>query len=727
MKFKYLYTKKIIAYTSMLMIVASLTACSGQSSNTVTETPSGTLQDSSTNSSSTSSSETAVDYSSMIKGSEISVTYDSNELEDDVSTMTYEKVGLNGDSISFSGTGATVDGSNITITKAGTYYFSGTLNDGQIIVDTADDKLVHIIFDNVNITSKTSSPVYVKQCSKKTILTMAAGSTNVVSDAETYVYPDATTDEPSAAIYSKDDLVINGSGSLTVNGNYKNGITSKDDLRIINGNITVNAVKNGIVGKDQLVIKDGTFHITAGADGLKSNNDTDTQKGYILIENGTFQITSGEDGIQTETSLAIRDGNINIVTGGGSANAAAHTNEQPMGGGGGNRPQGGKFQDNTNTTTPSTNTMDNTSSTTQAMTTSAVAPVTNAVSSSTTSSTEETASMKGLKAGNDLYVTGGTFTIDSEDDSLHTNNTIEVKDGTFTLASGDDGIHADSALTIDGGTIKITTCYEGLEATNIAINGGDIDLVASDDGVNASGNSSTAILTMNGGTLHVNASGDGLDSNGSIVMTGGTITVDGPTSGGDGSLDYDGTFAISGGTLIAAGSQGMAQTTSTTSTQASILVTYSSAQAANTTVTLKDSKGTEICTYTPSKQYQTVVLSSPGIKSGETYQLFSGTTKLTDITTSSSVTSVSDTGETVNVSGGFGGGGQMGGQNKGEMGQMPNGEQPTGERPDGTQGQMGGKGERPTAPNGTDATSGATSGGASGDASGAAPGTTQSK
>jgi hypothetical protein len=521
----------------------------------------------------------------------VSVEYDSDDLEPSVGSPGMSAIELVGDSITVEGTGATVEGSVMTITSAGTYSISGTLNDGQIIVDTQDEETVYLILNGVDITSSTSAPIYVANA-EKTVITLADGTENTVTDGATYVFEDAESDEPNATVFSKDDLTMNGSGSLTVNANYNNGITSKDDLKITGGTIAVNAVNDGIKGKDSIAVLDGIITVNAGGDGLQSTNDEDTEKGYIVIEGGSFEITAGLDGIQAQTSLQIGGGELTIVSGGGSV---ASSSGGAWGGPG--------MEGNPNNITESA---------------------------------------KGLKAGVDLTIMDGVIQISSLDDALHSNNSITINGGDIQLASGDDGIHADSVLTINSGDLNITQSYEGLESAVITINDGTIHLIASDDGINASsGNDGTAAgmppmggqggfesgdnyLYINGGYLFVDANGDGIDANGSIEMTAGTVIVNGPTNDGNGPLDYLGSFDISGGYLVAVGSSGMAQAPSTTSTQYSVMYNYSSAQAAGTVIHIETESGQNVLTFVPTKQYQSVLLSSPELENGLTYVLYSG-------------------------------------------------------------------------------------------------------
>jgi len=587
-----------------------------------------------------------------------------------------------GNTTTITGSGATVANNKITITSAGTYSIKGTLTDGQIIVNAGDEDKVYIILNGVNITCSNSAPIYIKN-SKKTIISLADNTKNYIKDGASYVFEDKSTDEPNAAIYSKDELTFIGKGSLTVDANYKNGITSKDDLKIENGTITVNAKEDGLLGKDTVVVTNGNITINSGADGIKSTNTEDSKKGYVLIEGGKFNITAAQDGIQAETNALVKNGDITINSGGGNKNAASKREEM-------NQP--GMRQGSNSQTTNTTNTTES----------------------------EESTSAKAIKAGANVITEGGTFNIDSSDDALHSNNNLVINNGVFKIATGDDAFHGDSTLTINKGTIDIAKAYEGIESQTITINGGNINLLSSDDGLNASGGNDSSgttgdmdknnssqnagkpgsqsagngIININGGYITINASGDGIDSNGSIYMKDGTVIVNGPTNDGNGALDYDGTFEIKGGTVIAAGSSGMAQAPSSTSTVNSIKITLSS-QSANTLVHIENEAGENILTFAPSKQYASVVVTSPNLKTGSTYKVYvggssTGTAKngvysdgtytkgkeIGSVKISSTVSEVTQEGVTVNTRGGGGGqGGPMGGR-KGQGQGAPSDMQP---------------------------------------------------
>lgn len=215
---------------------------------------------------------------------------------------------LSGSSISSEGSGLTIEGSTVTLTSAGTYRFSGSLSDGQIVVDSEEEEMVRIILAGVSLSNSSTAPLYIKNASK-VILVLEEGTENIVRDASFY---NSDEDGPNAAIFSSDNLTIFGEGSLRVYGNYNDGICSKDGLIIKSGFISVNAIDDGIRGKDYLVIKDGDILIDALGDGLKSDLDEVSELGYITIESGTVKISSLAKGIKAENGITIFSGTINI-------------------------------------------------------------------------------------------------------------------------------------------------------------------------------------------------------------------------------------------------------------------------------------------------------------------------------------------------------------------------------------------------------------------------------
>lgn len=570
------------------------------------------------------------------------VTWDAEDTATAWTAADSTAIALSGTTAAVDGAGAKAQGGVVTITEAGTYVLSGTLNDGQIVVDEQAKGTVRLVLNGAHLTDTDNAPVYIKEAGK-VVITLQEGTDNSVTDGTAYVFADGAEDGPSAALFSKADLTINGTGKLTVTGNYNDGITGKDDLKIMSGTLEVKAADDGIVGKDMIAIQDGNITIHAEGDGIKSTNDKDAAKGFIVIAAGTFDITAGNDGLQAETAAVIDGGTYSLVTGGGYVNAEVKTGDQGgpgMGGGGfGQRPEDGSFPapGEAGDTPPAMDAAGTAGKTATAVQsdTAAAAESDNAAATET-----ESVSAKGIKAGSDLTVNGGSFTVDAADDALHSNGNISVTDGEFQIATGDDGIHADALVSISGGTVNITRSYEGIEGADITISGGEIHVTATDDGVNVAGGNDTNaaagtqaqdsfnstgsnLLTISGGTLTVDAAGDGLDSNGSVTMTGGTVIVNGPENSGNGALDYDGAFNITGGFLVAAGASGMAQAPGEDSGQYSVSVEFAATQQAGTMVHLEDADGKAILTFAPAKSFQTVVVSAPELTDGS-YTVYTG-------------------------------------------------------------------------------------------------------
>ena len=547
---------------------------------------------------------------------------------------TYEESGavyvtLSDDGITGETDGVVIKGQTVTITAEGTYIFSGTLSEGQIVVD-ADNAKVQIVFDNVDITCASSAAVYVKSA-EKVFVTLAEGSQNTLRNTDEYVAIDDNNID--AVIFAKSDLTLNGTGSLTIISAEGHGIVSKDDLKITGGTYDITAAGHALSGKDSVRIADGTFILTAEKDGIHAENADDEETGYIYIADGDFTITSDGDGVDASNIVQIEDGTFDITAGGGAANSQkTHESDMPGGGMSQNieRPDGesmprmGEKPDGENM--PQDTTTD-----------------------------ESGTSTKGIKAGGGMYLNGGTYQIDSADDSIHSNANITIADGTYTLATGDDGVHADDALTVNGGTITVTESYEGLEGLTVTINDGTIDITARDDGVNAAGGTDQSgfgtfgdhfkgmdsaddeteettdnemWMELNGGYIHILTGGDGVDSNGDLTINGGEIYIDGPSDNGNSAIDYgDRSSAyVNGGTLVAIGSSGMAEGMSDSSKQKVLMVKLGEQMEAGNVV-LTDSEGNVIVSYTALKTYDCVIISTAEVESGATYTLTtSGTT-----------------------------------------------------------------------------------------------------
>ena len=400
-------------------------------------------------------------------------------------------------------TGYEIDGTDVSITAAGTYVFSGDCDNGSITVKKGVTG-VTIVLNGLTLTNDDSAAITLNKTAEASLIA-AAGTTNTVADTE------GSSDENAAVkVKSGASLLLSGTGTLTACGNTKNGIKGASDAVITVDELTLNieAADDGLSCDDELTIKGGRVNITAGGDAVKASPDTDdaenpdtTSLGNVTVSGGTMTLTAANDGVQADGDLTISGGTFAVTANGGH----------------------------------------------------------------TTALIDDSASCKGLKAGKTLTVSGGTVNVDSADDALHAND-VTVSGGTLTLASGDDAVHADNDLVVgvqgssstSNPKIDITASYEGLEGTTVSVYSGDIDVAASDDGVNAANSdlgerSDKYAINIAGGDLYIDAGSDGLDSNNDITMTGGKVEVYGADAMMDAAIDYDGTFTLSGGTLFGAG------------------------------------------------------------------------------------------------------------------------------------------------------------------------------
>ena len=662
---------------TLRLLCIALCACMALNGFSSTSLPDDTL-----------SSEQEETESSVSSSEDSAYTYSDYELDDSFDRQSAASITLSGSTAQSNGSGVSINNATVTISKEGCYLISGELEDGQIIVDAGDSDKVQLVLDNASIHCSTGSAILVRDADKVKV-TLAADSENELSDGTEY---QTDNDNPDAALFSKDDLVINGSGSLTVQGNYKHGIAGNDDLVITGGRLTVNSLSHALRGKDSVAILDGTFVLTSQKDGIQASNTEDSTKGWVQIDGGNFTIQSSGDGIQAETNLSIYDGSFTITSGGGAVNGADHTENRGGGFGrpGGNRPDSANGQTSpempsqpaeggqtpsempsqpaeggqTPSEMPSQPAEGEQSSSGNESDYSELIFDPDDFDDTSTDDSDTTVSTKGIKAGNALLIQQGTFVIDSADDAIHSNYSVTIDGGSFQLSSGDDGIHAEAYLNINGGTTTIAESYEGLEAAQIHISGGTTQVSSSDDGLNATGGSSFELvdgllvlkdisssdteqtfggrggmfevedncdITISGGNLTVTTSnGDGIDSNGSLNVSGGTVLVFGSSSGGEGALDYTGSSSISGGTLVALGSSGMAQSMEPDDSHATLMVTWDEVQPAGTRLTLCTQQGEILCSLQSTNSFQTAVIGTDSLSAVQEVSLYTGGTVNSD-------------------------------------------------------------------------------------------------
>jgi len=388
---------------------------------------------------------------------------------------------------------------SITINKSGIYNLTGTIENGMITIDT--NEYVKLILNNVNISNENGPAIYVKNA-KLVYIETTDGSQNILEDGDTY-----TDESIDSTIYSTSELVLGGNGTLTINANYQDGITSKDDLKIISGNYSIMSKDDGIKGKDSVYILGGNIKVLSSeGDGIKSTNNEDEGKGFVYISGGDFNISSAKQGIEAIT-----------------------------------------------------------------------------------------------------------------------------------------------CVQIDGGNIDVVKSKEGIESKVIIINDGEINIVSTDDGINISSMSESStsknpkatdlsteknqILTINGGNITISASGDSIDINGGGYITGGSVVIYGTDSLGNGVLDYDLNFTVTGGILIGGGGYGMFQNISSDSTTNNVVINFKETQKQGTKVTIEDALGNVIATYDSSmsttnvqedankKSFSCLLVTTSELKQGETYTI----------------------------------------------------------------------------------------------------------
>lgn len=479
----------------------------------------------------------AVDWASLIDIPGMDFAYSDRDRDASYDEAAATKIALTGQGATVSGEGAAVEGSTVIITAAGTYVVSGELTAGSLTVNAGDADKVQIVLSGASIRNEAGPALNIQQADK-VFVTLAAGSQNTLADGASYMLAEGE-DEPNAALYSKADLTINGTGALTVEGNYRHGVNSKDDLVVTGGTLTVTAKEDGLRGKDCVKVADGSFAITAGGDGVKSNNDEDPTRGFVSIDGGTFAVEAGDEGFQAATYLRLA---------------------------------------------------------------------------------------------------GGDAQIKAADHALRSDVEAAMSGGTYVVEAGGKGMNPETKFTMDGGTFTVAGCEEGIEAQEVIVNDGELNITASDDGINAAvaersdetaeaavatNASEDCLIQINGGMVTVDAGGDGLDSNGYVEVNGGVVLASGSAGGGDSALDYEYGAKITGGAVILAGATGMAETF-TEGTQPFAMVAAEGAAGTNLAVT--DEAGTVLVSYTVPKAFQCAVVSAPGLTEGATGKVIVGGT-----------------------------------------------------------------------------------------------------
>lgn len=610
----------------MILLLSSCTFSVGDSTSLI----SNTSEIASTSQTSIIASETTSGDSSTISSEVISntsseMTSSSNETENQA-TITLSDSGSTFSNTSY----VTVVGSTITILKIGSYTISGKLSNGHIFINATkvddNNEEVELIFNGVDITCNSGyAPIYSISTSKLKI-NKAENTVNKITDNRTG--GSSYTGDDNAAIFSNKRLKIVGYGTLNVYGNFYNGVGSDKGIELKNGSLTISALNNGVKAHEDILINEdgatGTISVTStSGNGIRSDEvSTDATEIYgIFVYGGTLSVTSAYDGLDSEQKIEIVAGNITVTSGGGSS----------------------------------------------------------------TSLTNTTYSYKGIKATEELVISGGTINVNSKDDGIHSNGNITISNGTITVSSGDDGIHSDNELNISGGTITVSKSYEGIEGVIIDITGGYIYITSSDDGINAAGGSDTTSTTggwgettttgtlyIKGGYIYIYANGDGVDSNGDLYISGGVIVVSAPNASNNGPVDFgdnNNIYSQTGGIIVAYGTSGMA-VGPTSGTQGSALWKTCTSVSTSQYFVLTNSSG-PIYAVKPTRTATTFLVSCPQLTanggnyglyvasaiSGQT-EVFKGLFTCTSYTTSSTITSSFSLASSLHYSTGNGGGGR---------------------------------------------------------------------
>lgn len=509
--------------------------------------------------------------------------FDSADLNNDFDKSKSVIITLSDSNITSDGSedaGVTIDGTTVTLTKGGNYYFTGSCGDGKLIVDSADEENVRIIMDNASITNTKGCALYIKKA-KKAIVTAADGSSNLLSDTGDF---SGETEGIAATVYAQNDLTFNGVGQLSLIGNYQDAVSCSADLKITAGTMNVQCKKDGIIAAKGVSIKNGSFSLQCGGDGIKTTSAND-KEGFIGVESGNYNIIAGNNLFKATGSVYFLNGGFTGTAGGGSAVSSTGEGWGNFGGKG--------------------------------------------------------LTAKGLYAGGDVQIYGGSLNFDTADDILYAGKSVLINNGCVIASSGDDGIVSQAGIDVNGGSITLSKCYEGFESTNVNLVGGYIDITAAGDGINvANGTDSSALdkrpgknsikrsgtgkVQINNTCINIKADGDGMDVAGDLSIDGGAVRLHSGEDSAFSSVDCSGNYAVKGGAVVMAGNEAEIKVPSDAS-QPTVCLTYPEKQAADSVVCIKDKKGKTVLSFCIGTSFDKVVISLADFKKGSTYQLYKAT------------------------------------------------------------------------------------------------------
>lgn len=494
-------------------------------------------------------------------------------------------VTLADNNIVVNGSGASASGNILTISADGVYEVTGTLSDGQIIIDAPDKAKVELVLSGINISNSRNSAIYCKNCDDL-FITLTENTQNVISDAQNYTYDDVAKEEPNAALFSKTDLNIGGTGWLTVNANYHHGIYSKDDLVIEGGGFVISSVADAIKGKDSVNILNGKFEITAGDDAVQASNADGAELGYLQITNGDFVIVSRGDAIQAETSLVILDGTFDITADGTPAGTSS--SQKGLKAGTLLTVKNGNFR---------------------------IISKDDAIHSNA-----------------DVQIDGGTFYIETKDDGIHADRDLYINGGEINIPICYEGFEG-TIINVNGGRSFINASNDAISAA-----AGTPEAEA----WSGRGGNPYVQAWFNGGELEAAANGDVVDSNGNIYVTGGTLRLSAPPYPDyEGSLLCNGDVTISGGNIAAVGCMGV---NVYWEKQPVLWFSHTKQIAEGSTLSIRDANGNVLLELAMRSDAVQSVYTTPDFKVGETYSLYIDDVKQIDITLKDGMNAIGDDG-----------------------------------------------------------------------------------
>lgn len=466
---------------------------------------------------------------------------------------------------SCAGEAVTIEGDTVTIRAAGEYRLSGSLSDGQLVIDAPKDAKVRLILDGVTLI-KNGHAAILALSADKLILESAAESENLIQSVG--AFPRDGESKADGAVYARCDLTLDGEGTLNISCLTGHAVVTRDDLRIKGGVVNLEAALKGLYGKDSITVDGGVVNLDVGTDGLYTDAGQSSGKGRITVTGGVLNLLTQKDGLDASGDICIDGGELQISAGSGQEGKGLTA-------GGSIFLTGADIQ-------------------------------INAVDDA-------------VHAAGNVEISGSRVELTTGDDGVHADALLLISGGIVTVRQSKEGFEA-QRIEVSGGEMYVSARNDGFNAAG----GRDGSGADDSDGFDAA---LEPCIRVSGGLIEVNADGDGFDSNGSLYVSGGEIYISGPTNGANGALDYETEAAITGGTVIAVGTPHMAVNFGRHSSQGSILVKLDKVQPAGSFVAVTDSKGHILAGFEPEKKYSSVLISASGMSVGSSFTVRAGEEK----------------------------------------------------------------------------------------------------